>query len=190
MPPPAKLKVRRAGLRDGRLDVLARLTRGARGDVAVAYRARGRTVRFRAPIENGRIRFAHRLPRAQRRGSGIVTLSWRGSETARPATVRLRAAAQPARLRRQSVSLQHGRLRVSGRISSRARGVVRLRLAFVDGGAIQDRAFSAAIDDGRWQLSAPVPAAARDGYLSVQFTGYRGARGGPMRGEQDGAAVG
>ncbi len=186
--PPAKLKVRRVGVRGGRLDVLASITRAARGRVEVAYRARGRTVRFTTPIENGRIRFAHRLPRSQRQGSGIMALTWHGSDAARPATVRLRAAAQRARLRRQSASLRDGRLRVSGRISSRARGVVRLRLAYVDDGAVAYRSFSAAIDDGRWRLQSAVPA--RDGYLSVQFTGYRGARGGPMRGEQDGVAVG
>jgi subtilisin family serine protease len=188
VPPPAKLKVRRAGVRDGRLDVLARITRAAHGRVEVAYRARGRTVRFTAPIEHGRIRFAHRLPRAQRRGSGIVTLHWPGSDAARPATVRLRAATQRARLRRESASLRDGRLVVSGRISSRARGVVRLRLGYVDGGAVAYRSYAAAIDRGRWRLA--VPATARDGYLSIQFTGYRGARGGPMRGEQDGIAVG
>jgi hypothetical protein len=91
-------------------------------------------------------------------------------------------------LRRESASLRDGRLVVSGRISSRARGVVRLRLGYVDGGAVAYRSYAAAIDRGRWRLA--VPATARDGYLSIQFTGYRGARGGPMRGEQDGIAVG
>jgi hypothetical protein len=45
---PAKLKLRRAGVREGSLDVLARITRDATGDVDVAYRARDRTLRFRA----------------------------------------------------------------------------------------------------------------------------------------------
>ncbi len=70
--------------------------------------------------------------------------------------------------------------------SARARGVVRLTLAYDGGEAV----FSAHIDHGRWRIDAPVPTDARaGGYLSIQFTGYRGARGGPMRGEQDGVAL-
>jgi hypothetical protein len=61
---------------------------------------------------------------------------------------------------------------------------VRLELALPDG---DTRSFKARIFRGRWRLSAPV--AATSGYLSVQFTGYRHARGGPMRGEQDGIAL-
>jgi hypothetical protein len=62
---------------------------------------------------------------------------------------------------------------------------VRLSLALPDGAT---RSFTARIQRGRWALSAPVDATR--GYLSIQFTGYRGARGGPMRGEQDGIALG
>jgi hypothetical protein len=177
-------------VRDGRLDVLARITALARGTVDVSYRAGGRTLRLRAPIERGRIRFARRLPRAQRTDSGILTMRWKGSTTVRPASLRLRAAAQRAGLRRDTVALADGRLRAAGRISARARGVVRLELAYTVGRAVAHRTFAARIDDGRWRLDAAVPAAARDGgYLNIQFTGYRGARGGPMRGEQDGLAL-
>ncbi len=186
LPAPAKLKLRRAGVRHGRLDVLARITRSAHGAVAVAYRARGRTLRFNAPIEHGRIRFAHRLPAAQRHGSGIVTLRWRGSAAVHSASLRLRAAAQRAELRRVAMELSDGRLHAEGTISPHARGVIRLTLAYSRGEAV----FSARIHRGRWRMVAPVPAAARaGGYLSIQFTGYRGARGGPMRGEQDGATL-
>jgi len=180
---PAKLKLRRAGVREGSLDVLARITRNATGDVDVAYRARDRTLRFRAPIEHGRIRFARRLPRRHRDG-GILTVRWPGSARVREAELRLRAAAQPARLRRDAASLRDGHLRVHGRISRRARGRVRFELA-LPGGAT--RRFAARIAAGRWRLSTPV--AATSGYLSIQFTGFRRARGGPMRGEQDEIAL-
>jgi thermitase len=185
-PGPAKLKLRRAGVRHGRLDVLARITRSAEGEVAVSYRAHGRTLRFEAPVEHGRIRFTRRLPKAQRRGSGILTLRWGGSAAVRPAGLRLRAASRHADLRRHVTRLSGGRLRAEGTISARARGVVRLRLAYDGGEAV----LAARIHRGRWRIDAPVPAAARaGGYLSIQFTGYRGARGGPMRGEQDGVAL-
>lgn len=183
---PAKLKLRRADVRRGRLDVLARITRAAHGSVTVTYRASGRTTRFNSPIEGGRIRFAHRLPAAQRHGSGILRLRWRGSATVYPAGLRLRAASQRAALRRSSAELRSGRLRAAGTISPRARGVVRLTLAYERGHAV----FSARIHNGRWWIDAPLPASARaGGYLGIQFTGYRRARGGPMRGEQDGVAL-
>jgi subtilisin family serine protease len=186
VPAPAKLKLRRAGVRQGRLDVLARITRSARGSVAVGYRAHGRTLRFDAPIEHGRIRFARRLPARQRHGSGIVTLRWRGSAAVRPAGMRLRAARQRAELRRRSAVLSGGRLRAEGTISPRARGVVRLALGY----GREEAVFSARIHNGRWRIDAPVPpAAGAGGYLGIQFTGYRGARGGPMRGEQDGVTL-
>ena len=186
LPAPAKLKLRRAGVRHGRLDVLALITRSAHGTVAVAYRARGHTLRFGASIDNGRIRFARRLPKAQRHGSGIVTLRWRGSAAVRPAALRLRAATQRAALRRNRAVLRDGRLHAEGTISARARGVIRLTLAYGSGEAV----FSARIHHGRWRIDAPVPATAHaGGYLGIQFTGYRGARGGPMRGEQDGVAL-
>ena len=186
LPAPAKLKLRRAGVHRGRLDVLALITRSAHGEVAVAYRAQGRTVRFDAPIEHGRIRFVRRLPQTQRRGSGIVTLRWRGSASVRPARLRLRAATQRAGLRREATELSEGRLHAEGSISPRARGVIRLTLAY----GRRDAVFSARIRGGHWRIVAPVPAAARaGGYLGIQFTGYRGARGGAMRGEQDGVAL-
>jgi hypothetical protein len=154
----------------------------------VTYRARGHVLRLRAPIETGRIRVDRRLPRALRGDEGgIVTLRWPGGDGVRPAGLRLRAAAQPARLRREHASLRDGRLQVSGRISPRAHGRVRLELAYgADGRAV----FTARIRRGRWQLDATVPAAARaGGYLTLQFTGDRTAAGGPMRGEQDGIAL-
>jgi hypothetical protein len=190
-PEPARLKLRRARVRFGRLDVLALITRAAEGTVDVSFRARGRAVRFDAPIKNGRIRFAQRLPRSLRSADGgIVTLRWRGSATVDATSTRLRAAARPAGLRRESAVLRDGRLIVRGRISARARGKVRLRLAYASDGADGEQGFIATIHDGRWRVEEPVTAAARSGgYLTVLYTGYRSARGGPMRGEQDGVGL-
>ena len=132
--------------------MLALITRAAKGTVDVSFRARGRTVRFAAPIEDGRVRVAHRLPRSLRTADGgIVTLRWRGSATVRATSVRLRAAAQPAGLRRESAVLRDGRLIVQGRISARARGAVRLRLAYATGGTVAEHTFTATIHDGRWR---------------------------------------
>ena len=184
----AKLKLRRAGTRHGRLNVLALITRRARGAVEVTYRARGHLLRLRASIRAGRVRIDRRLPRALRGGDGgIVTLRWAGGAGVRAASLRLRAAGQPAHLRRDRATLRDGRLRVTGRISPRAHGAVRLELAYGDDGRA---AFGARIRRGRWQLDKPVPAAARaGGYLTLQFTGDQGAEGGSMRGEQDGIAL-
>ncbi len=189
-PAPAKLKVRRARVRGGRLDVLAEITRRAGGSVEVTFRSHGQTVGFKAPITDGRIRFARRLTGRQRHGGGIVSLSWRGSATVRSAAVRLRAAKQPARLRIGAAAIATGRLVAHGSISRRARGVVRLRLAYIESGEVRAAGFTATISHGRWRLSAALPRAARaDGYLTVQFTGYAQARGAPMRGEQDARQV-
>ncbi len=185
-PAPAKLKVRRVEIRNGRLDVLARTTRLAQGIVDVVYRAHGRTLHFGAPIRSGTLSFVRRLPRAQRRGSGLVTLRWRGSARVRATEVRLRAGAQPARLRRGPIALRGGRLQADGLISSRAHGVVRLVLDTESGRV----SFKVPIRHGRWATSTRVPAgSARDAYLSILFAGDLHARGGPMRGEQAGVQL-
>lgn len=188
---PAKLQIERAGVKGGKLDVLARITRRASGEVRVAYEAAGRTTRFDAKIRKGTIKISRRLPSSQRRSrTGIVTFEWRGNDRVRPTEVRLRAAARKAQLRRRSLSMKDGRLRVSGTISSRAGGVVRLLVGYVDQGEVKTWSGRAKISGGRWSSSDKLPEAARDdGYLSIQFTGDRTARGGPVRGEQDGKAL-
>jgi subtilisin family serine protease len=190
LPTPAKLKLRRATVRRGRLDLLAEITRRATGSIEVALRSHGRTARFDAPIRDGRVRLRVRLTGRQRRGGGIVSLQWRGTPAVRSATLRVRAANQPARLRIDRAAVSAGRLIAAGRISSRARGVVRLRLAYPAAGAGRSSTFTARIERGRWRLSAALPPAAREGgYLTLRFTGYLHARGGPMRGEQDARQV-
>ncbi|HWI06629.1 MAG TPA: hypothetical protein VNT54_03850, partial [Solirubrobacteraceae bacterium] len=82
----------------------------------------------------------------------------------------------------------NGRLRASGRISSRARGVVRLQLEYFADGKTTTLPLRARIDDGRWSInerlsdSVRAAIARRVGTVHsyVLFTGYLPAR---MRGE-------
>jgi subtilisin-like proprotein convertase family protein len=188
---PAKLEILRAGVSAGRLDVLASITSRASGSVRVRYRSAGRTTSFDAPISDGRISFRKSLPRSQRaKPTGIFTLSYAGSGTVLADSVRLRAAAGKARLvRKTSLIEQSGRLRVSGTISSRARGVVSIRFGYVTaGGATEFLSYTTRIERGRWSLAVALPAAAAraGGQLSIQYTGYEPLR---IRGEQLARAV-
>jgi hypothetical protein len=183
-PSPAKMRVERARVRGGRLDILARITDRAEGSVLVAYRAAGRTTRFTAPIEGRTIRIDRKLRGAQARTStGIVTLTYQGSDSVRPDEVRLRAASQRAELQRSYARVHKERLEVGGTVSERARGVVRVRLGFeTPGGGVGFENFRARIRDGRWKVDEPLSGhAARGGHLSIQYTGYLPAR---VRGEQ------
>ena len=77
---------------------------------------------------------------------------------------------------------------MAGTISSRARGVVRVRLSYAAAGATRSLDFRAKITGGKWSLneSLPAAAAAAGGQLSIQFTGYEPLR---IRGEQIAKAV-
>ena len=186
---PAKLEVLRAGVSRGSLDVLAGITARASGKVGVRYRSAGRTTSFDATISDGQIRFRRSLPRAQRsKPTGIFTLTFRGTPAVAPDSVTLRAASGKARLVRTSSRISLGRLRVAGTISPRARGVVRVRLAYAVGGVSRALDFRARIAGGKWSLNEPLPAAAAaaGGQLSIQFTGYEPLR---IRGEQISKAV-
>lgn len=183
----AKLEVLRAGVRNGRLDVLADITGRADGDeIQVEFHARGKRHRFTAVARDRRLRIAERLPRSQRSArSGIVTLAYGGGEyqdsRVRPAVVRLRAASGKARLERGELSIAEGVLSAAGTVSRSARGVVRLRLTYDElGGGIGAWEGRATIDDGRWKVEEELPPAAHGGgYLTMQFTGYlrRNVRG-------------
>lgn len=188
---PAKLQVLRAGVRGGRLDVLAQITGRATGAVQVSYRSSGVTTRFSAPIASGTIRIARRLPAPQRRKTtGILTLMYKGNVDVRGDEIRLRAASGKAGLTRHLTLIDNrGRLRVSGTITGRARGVVRIRLEHtaVDGG-VGFLNHTAPIEHGRWSLTSILPAAVAKtgGQLSIQFTGYEARH---IRGEQLAKAV-
>ena len=157
----AKLSVSRARIirHSRRLDVLAPITHRASGRVRVAFRAAGRTVRFRARVKpgSGRIKFRHRIPRRQaRKGTGILTIAYPGDADTRPQKVRLRAAPRPARLRLARPRIAGGRLLASGTISRRAHGHVRVQLEYDAGARTVTLERTAPIRRGRWRLIAPL----------------------------------
>lgn len=188
---PAKLQVLRAGVRGGRLDVLARITGRATGGVKLSYQSSGSTTRFTASIRNATVRIDRRLPAAQRRKTtGILTMTYEGNDRVRSDEVRLRAAAGRALLRRGTTRIDDkGRLRVSGTTSGRASGVVRIRLGYIaHDGEVRFLQSTARIKSGKWSLTRalPVDAAKAGGQLSIQYTGYEPRR---IRGEQLAKAV-
>jgi len=184
-PGPAKLAVKRAAVTHGRLDVLAAVAPLAKGRVSVSYRSAGTTTAFSATIKNGRSSITKLLPPAQRRKrTGIVTLTYPGSASVRSDSVRLRAARRQARLRLAKASIDDlGTLRVSGTISARARGNVRVRLSYTEQSSVFEIFYKAPIIEGRWFVESTLPRAAAvlGGELSIRFTGYGRRR---IRGEQ------
>ena len=178
---PAKLEVLRAGVKGGRLDVLADITSRADDDrVRVSFIADGKRFGFSAPVENGRIRFKRLLPTSQRgMSTGIMEISYQGNDRVRPTEVRLRAANGKARLQAHVLSLQNGTITVRGSLADGADGVVRLILSHErpDGSVAEWQGRASIRDDGSWRLKEKLPAGARGGgYLSMQFTGYRPRR--------------
>ncbi|MGH2841639.1 MAG: hypothetical protein ACRDKY_12530 [Solirubrobacteraceae bacterium] len=177
-PAPAKLAVKRAAVRDGKLDVLATVTSRASGTVRLRYRSAGRTTRFSARIKQRRIRVVRPLRTAQRtKRTGILTLTYPGSKDVQAESVTLRAAPRAAKLRRTASSIDgHGRLHLAGTISRRARGIVRVRLSYVElgGAATFELHYKVAIAAGAWSMTAALPraAAALGGQLAIRYAGY------------------
>lgn len=195
-PKPAKLKVRRAGIDDGVLDLLVEITSDAAtsgATLAVDYESSGRHTRFTVPITTAKrasggealLAIRKRLPSTQPKDTGIVELAFAGNAAVAPDEVRLRAADVQALLTRTSSSLNGGRLKAAGTVSSKARGVVRLLWQYTDGsGAAKLMTLKATIASGRWSVDTALTGdAGKGGYLSIQFTGYEAAG---MRGEQTG----
>lgn len=193
---PAKLKVRRAGIDDGVLDLLVEITSAAATSGAkleVDYESSGRHTKFSVPITTATkasggealITIRKKLPATQPKDTGIVEIAYAGNSAVAPDEVRLRAADVQALLVRSSSSLTGGRLRATGTISSKARGVVRLRFGYTEpNGTAAFQSFNADVKNGRWSVDRTLTgAAANGGYLSIQFTGYEAAG---MRGEQTG----
>lgn len=182
----AKLKVLRVGVQNGRLDLLADITKRADEDrVRVDFIANGKRSTFTAPVEDGRIRSKRRLPASQRRMStGIMEIHYGGNDRVRPTEVRLRAANGKARLQREFLSLHNGVITARGSLADRAHGLVRLVLSYErPNGTVGEWQGRATVrDDGSWRLEENLPSEARaGGHLSIQFTGYLPSR---VRGEQ------
>jgi hypothetical protein len=194
-PFPAKLEVSRAFVDRAarRLSVLAPITARASGRVTVRLRAAGRTTSFTAAVDsaNARVRFSRRIPAAQANlGTGILTIAYAGDPDTQPQEVRLRAASRRAELEagRPAISAA-GVLTAGGRISSRARGVVRVQLLFEPAGqGTRTIELTAPIANGRYSLSRALPPdvlaqiATRRGAVHsyTLFTGFAPAS---MRGE-------
>ncbi|MDP8910362.1 MAG: hypothetical protein M3N47_14880, partial [Chloroflexota bacterium] len=127
--------------------------------------------------------------RAQARlGTGIITISYPGDGDTRPQTVRLRAASQPAELRLSRPTISNGRVRASGTVSKRARGVVRVQIEYVVAGKAYTREFKAPISNGRWSVDERLSQTVRKAigqrtgtvHSYTLFTGYYPRR---VRGE-------
>ncbi len=193
-PFPAKLEVARALVSTStrRLSVLAPITRRASGRVSVRLQAAGQTTSFTTPVDSARarVRIDRQIPAVQARlGTGILTLAYPGDADTQPQVVRLRAASRRALLVAGRPRISGGRLIAGGRISSRARGVVRVQVLYEPAGqGTRTLQFNAPIDGGRYSLNAALSAdelarmAGRRGAIHsyTLFTGYALAR---MRGE-------
>jgi YVTN family beta-propeller protein len=191
---PAKLRIARARVARGRLDVRLGITSRATGRLRAVYRSSGRRTRFSIPIPSSSggapIAWTVRrsLPRAQRRKqTGILTLSYAGDAAVRPDGLRSRVAPRRALLRRTMTDIDaQGALVARGTVSRRAPGVVRLRLDAADESSVLH--YRARIRRGAWRLRTPLPAkaAAAGGQLSIQYTGKERRR---IRGESLSKAV-
>jgi YVTN family beta-propeller protein len=190
---PAKLRIARARVRRGKLDLRLGMTARATGRLRAVYESRGRRSRFwiRIPRRSGspqpwNVRRA--LPRAQRgKRTGILTLRYAGNARVRPDRLRSRVATRRALLRRTLTRIDgQGRLVARGTVRRGTPGVVRLRFDTADESSVLN--YHAAIVRGRWSLREPLPskAAAAGGQLSIQYTGAEGRR---IRGESLSKAV-
>jgi CSLREA domain-containing protein len=190
---PAKLSVLRAGVPSGKLDMLLQITSRAAtpgAKLSIDYLAAGKHTKFTVAIPAAKsaapvsIAVLHMLPSSQAKlGTGIAEITYAGNSAVNPDDVRLRAATGKSLLVRKSSTLHSGLLKVSGTLTSKARGVVRIRLEYTKADASTGFLnYQAKTSGGKWSLSQALPADAHSGgELSIQFTGYLAAN---LRGEQ------
>jgi hypothetical protein len=202
VPPPncgkatAKMSLLRATFfrQDSTLSILAPITALASGRATIFLQAARSTTTYTLPVDgaNRRIRGTRPVKPAQAQfGTGILNISYKGDGDTRPQKVRLRAANNPSQLTSsRPVITSSGVLKASGTVTTKARGVVRTQLEYVDrvSGETTTLQRNATIRNGRWslnsQLSSTVRAeiARRCGTVHsyVLFTGYLPRR---LRGE-------
>lgn len=142
------------------ISILAPITKRASGSVRISLNAAGRTKTFSAKVDSkkGRVRITKKIPAAQARlGTGILTIRYPGDADTRAQTVRLRAANGKAKLTVTRPTITPtGFLKASGKVSSRARGIVRVQLEYVnraDGLTVTLRR-NTTIKKGRWKLNS------------------------------------
>ncbi len=189
----AKLSLARARIvrSDRMLDVLAPITSLASGRVKVELHAAGQRFRFTAAIDStdGRIRFRKLIPKAQADlGTGIITIEYAGDADTKPQTVRLRAASQNANLNLSRPTIVGGRLKASGTVSDKARGVVRVQVQYDYLGDTRVLRYRAQLENGKWELDEQLSPTVMPGIAGRQgtvhsytlFTGYYPRR---IRGE-------
>jgi len=197
---PAKLKVLRATVRDGTLDVVLSITGRALGAITIDYQAAGRFRRAFVAVGSAqdgekRLGISQALEGRQRAvKTGIINAAFAGDDSTLADSTRLRAANVHSGLTLERLTFTDGRLSVAGSIDRRVSGIVRLRASYLDvDGSIGLWSGRAAVAMGTWKLDEKLPAAATfdpNAYLTVQFTGQKDAPGGPFRGEQIGKSLG
>lgn len=184
---PAKLRVLRAGIVDGKLDMLIEITGRAEtpgAELELEYESNGRTSTFTVPIEDRQVKVLEDLPSSQATlDTGIVEVTYAGNDVVAPDEVRVRAASGKSKLTRGTVKIEGGELVVDGTITSKAKGVVRVRMQYDEpDGSTGFLFWNATIAKGEWGIEETLPAqAAAGGHLSIQFTGYLPEK---LRGEQ------
>ncbi len=197
--PPAKLSVRRASIRAGKLDALVRITGLATGRIQVSFAAAGRRTTFSrelGPIQAAekQIRILGTLARRQRRArTGVLTVIYFGASNVQPEILRSRAANASSALRATQLSLTGTRLIAAGTLRQGLGGPVRLRVTYTSAeGTLVAWQRDVRVVNGRWASADQLPAAIAadpNAYLTIQYTGSGTARGGPYRGEQLGKSL-
>jgi hypothetical protein len=191
------LSIERAAIRrpSGKLEVFARFGARATGTVRVTLRAGKRSKTFKTKISRHRISVLRTLPTSlAKSATGTVTIRYGGDARTQAQTARVLAARTAAGLTMQRPTLTAGRLRASGSISTRARGVVHLQLQFLDGDETTTVQVDARIAGGAWKFDGELSAGARSlisqrrGTLNAYalFSGYKRAG---IRGEMRSSEV-
>jgi DNA-binding beta-propeller fold protein YncE len=170
------LQIRGARVVRGRLRVELGTKRGVTGRVQVRYDAGGVRERFSTKVGNrGKWVVSRKLSARQRRArTGAVQVNYAGDAKHLRDSARIRTGSVPPRLRLATARVDRaGRLTLAGTASRRARGSVRVRIAYVGTGTrVRYLRYSARIRSGRWALRALLPTQARAGAdASIQYSG-------------------